>query len=372
MSHNQGKMSARDIIYVQSDDGVHGYGTVRNSSNISAIENSLKPPYVMMHIKSSGGDIERVSYIFHDSSERYDRTMTSEVSNISLFLNSESLSQSGSLCEKVSQYLSFYSEADVLLMTVPPLTDTSGLLTDPTSSSSSMGVDAFIIGVCGYMGSMSMLMDEKVYGSIPFPFTLPFHTIGENVLNVNMFKYMSYPCTAVVTHSTYTPSRILFDHILKFCNEWGPLFDEGPPVDMNSSVMDTITGQCKLIVDDMSTYQNNMVFMRDELTNVYTEIKDSFDEINERTTKQLLSARDEIKEEMNKYFKEKERRLKREINDFITDKLELFRKDLEDLFVEEFSNASISSARLKSSKKKKKYSQSREKRRHRSHRHYKS
>lgn len=394
MASLQDKMiKVRPIIYVQSNTELNGYGIADfgKVKDTTSIESSVDAPYLVLFIEPSpsGDSVQQVQAVFNDGMNRYTKTLDTEVQNVGLFLNSETLKQSTSLVDKVNQYLSFYTEQDVLGMSLPPVTDNTGFIVDPTSSLSQMGMDAFVIGMAGYLASLTFLMEEDIYSNLPFPFTLPFHTVGENVLNTNMFKYMSYPCTAVVTHSTYCDSRILFDQILRFCNEWGPIFDDGPVLDFSTAVMDTTSGYCKLVVTDLSTFQENILFMRDEMVNTQTEIVDiardtrntaeqqiremrnSIEEIRTSTSQQFIGVLNEIQTQINLVFAQKEAMLKQNIENMIAKELVEFREKVQNIFLEEFEEVS-SSIKSRDEKRKHKSRHSHEKRKSRSRRRYDS
>lgn len=379
MTSSQEKMQKiRSLIYVCDSNGIKGYGIVTSDkiTDTRTVETSLSAPYFALFINPSKDEenIESVYASYSDGDRRYTKMLDTEVQNIGLFLNSDTLKQSGSLSEKVSQYLSFYTNTDVLALSVDPIGDTDGLISSPSSSSTQMGVDAFVIGVSGYLIACNFLMEEDVYMTLPFTFTLPFHTVGENLLNTNMFKYMSYPSTAVVTHSTYCSPRVLFEHILQFCNEWGPIFDDGPIVDFNPAIMDTTAGYCKLVVSDLSMFQENTLFMRDEMMNMQTEMKNTIESFTKSTTRQMQDQRSlisgevervltqkademqELKNNIERIFDRKSRELQQMVDEIVAEKLTTFQLEIQDILIEELKRST--------EKRKSKY--------RRSHKHHKN
>jgi len=362
MATSNGKMEkVRPLIYVQSDTSLHGYGIADFSRlrDPKPVEESLTPPYLILYVEpnESGRDVGAARAIYHDGNRRFTTTLNNEVQNVGLFLNSETLKE-GNLADKVAQYLSFYSEADVSDMARDPLVDTSGAIMNPTVDNPlQMGLDAFVIGVAGYLASLKFLLEDDVYANLPFSFSLPFHTVNENVLNTNMFKYMSHPCTAVVTHSTYCSSRLLLDHILRFCNEWGPIFDDGPTMDFTPSILDTVSGYCKLTVTDMSDFQQNALMLRDEMSNLQSELRTGGEEMLENVKTNVKHMVSLLRDEMVKEFKDREQRMRIKMEDLFEEKLDDFRTEIQDIFLEEMKNAS----KITDSEKEK-----REKRHHRS------
>lgn len=334
----------RPMIYVQSDTSLQGYGIADFSklTDPKTVEDSLEPPYLLLYIEpgESTRSIGAVRAVYHDGERQFSKSLNNEVQNIGLFLNSETLKE-GSLTDKVTQYLSFYSEADVSDMARNPIIDTSGTIVNPlTDNPLQMGLDAFVIGVSGYLASLKFLLEDDVYSNLPFSFTLPFHTVNENALNTNMFKYMSYPCTAVVTHSTYCSSRLLLDHILRFCNEWGPIFDDGPTLDFNASILDTVSGYCKLIVTDMSEFQQNTLTLRDEMSNLQSELKNGGEEMLENVKSGIQHMVSLLKGELTKEFEDREQTMRSNMEDFFEEKLDEFRTEIQDIFLEEMKRAS--------------------------------
>lgn len=222
-----------------------------------------------------------------------------------------------------------------------PLVDTSGAIVNPVVDNPlQMGLDAFAIGVVGYLASLKFLLEDDVYANLPFSFTLPFHTVNENVLNTNMFKYMSYPCTAVVTHSTYCSSRLLLDHILRFCNEWGPIFDDGPKMDFIPSILDTVSGYCKLTVTDMSDFQQNTLILRDEMSNLQSELRTGGEEMLENVKTNVQHMVSLLKDEMVRDFEDREQRMRSKMEDLFEEKLDEFRTEIQDIFLDEMKRAS--------------------------------
>jgi len=73
--------------------------------------------------------------IFNDGNQRFSTTMNTELQNVSLFLNSETLKE-GSLVDKISQYLTFYNENDLSSLFLPFLSDTASnsTISVPTGS----------------------------------------------------------------------------------------------------------------------------------------------------------------------------------------------------------------------------------------------
>ncbi len=385
MARTQGKMqTVRPIIYVQSDTSMKGYGIADFSriKDTKVIEDLLTPPYLILCIEPNehSAGIETVRAVYNDGIRRFRKSLT-DVQNVDLFLNSDSLKSEGSLADKVTQYLSFYDETDVADLTLSTITDTTGMIRDPTSSPVQMGVDAFVIGVAGYLAGLNFLLEDDVYTTLPFPFTLPFHTVADNTLNTNMFKYISYPCTAVVTHSTYCASRLLLDHILKFCNEWGPIFDEGPVLDFSTVILDTVSGYCKLTVSDLSEFHQNSLYLRDELANLNTNLHTSGKEVLETLETHLAVSISTFKEDLctlfaqkeadwmrkEKSLAQKEKTFREKMDILFKEKVIAFRAEMQDIFCEE--STKIPAAIEGKSKKKKRYS-SHEKRKHRSRRYY--
>jgi len=345
MATSNGKMEkVRPLIYVQSDTSLHGYGIADFSRlrDPKTVEESLNPPYLILYIEptKSGRDVGAARAIYHDGNRQFTTTLNNEVQNVGLFLNSETLKE-GNLAEKAAQYLSFYSETDVSDMARDPLVDTSGAIVNPVVDNPlQMGLDAFVIGVVGYLASLKFLLEDDVYANLPFSFTLPFHKVNENVLNTNMFKYMSYPCTAVVTHSTYCSSRLLLDHILRFCNEWGPIFDDGPKMDFIPSILDTVSGYCKLTVTDMSDFQQNTLILRDEMSNLQSELRTGGEEMLENVKTNVQHMVSLLKDEMVRDFEDREQRMRSKMEDLFEEKLDEFRTEIQDIFLDEMKRAS--------------------------------
>jgi len=345
MATSNGKMEkVRPLIYVQSDTSLHGYGIADFSRlrDPKTVEESLNPPYLILYIEptESERDVGAARAIYHDGNRQFTTTLNNEVQNVGLFLNSETLKE-GNLAEKTAQYLSFYSETDVSDMARNPLVDTSGAIVNPVVDNPlQMGLDAFAIGVVGYLASLKFLLEDDVYANLPFSFTLPFHTVNENVLNTNMFKYMSYPCTAVVTHSTYCSSRLLLDHILRFCNEWGPIFDDGPKMDFIPSILDTVSGYCKLTVTDMSDFQQNTLILRDEMSNLQSELRTGGEEMLENVKTNVQHMVSLLKDEMVRDFEDREQRMRSKMEDLFEEKLDEFRTEIQDIFLDEMKRAS--------------------------------
>ena len=327
-------MKIRPIIFVQSQDSISGYG-IADFSKIKDIRNlssSVSPPYLILGITpvSYGDFILKVDAVYNDGKEELTTTLESEIQNLGLFLSSDMLRE-GTIPEKLSQYLSLFEEGDVRGMALTSLRDTSGFIGDPTDTPEQMALDAFVIGVAGYMTSLKFLLEDRVYSNLPFPFTLPFHVVNESVLNANTFKYICHPSTAMTTHSQYSSTRVLMDQILRFCNEWSPLFDDGPELDMNTAIIDTVSGYCKLSVMEMSEFQRNMLGLRDEMSNIQN---------------QLTSGKEEMKEEMNEMKSEIQSEvnymtsgLEDKINKIFQEKLENFKEEIRDIFLEETRNA---------------------------------
>jgi len=381
MATSNGKMEkVRPLIYVQSDTSLHGYGIADFSRlrDPKTVEESLNPPYLILYIEptESEKDVGAARAIYHDGNRQFTTTLNNEVQNVGLFLNSETLKE-GNLAEKTAQYLSFYSETDVSDMARNPLVDTSGAIVNPVVDNPlQMGLDAFAIGVVGYLASLKFLLEDDVYANLPFSFTLPFHTVNENVLNTNMFKYMSYPCTAVVTHSTYCSSRLLLDHILRFCNEWGPIFDDGPKMDFIPSILDTVSGYCKLTVTDMSDFQQNTLILRDEMSNLQSELRTGGEEMLENVKTNVQHMVSLLKDEMVRDFEDREQRMRSKMEDLFEEKLDEFRTEIQDIFLDEMKRASkeqrvsISDREDKKRKQKKRHHHSKRKHSKGSYRRY--
>lgn len=328
-------MKIRPIIFVQSQGPVSGYG-VADFSKIEDVRDlgaSISPPYLILAITPSedGEHIARVSAVYNDGEEEIMATLDSEIGNLQSFLNSDILRE-GSIPEKLQQYLSLFEERDVRGMALRSLMDTSGFIRDPAATSQQMALDAFVVGVAGYMASLKFLLEDRVYSELPFSFTLPFHTVDENVLNANTFKYMCHPSTAITTHSQYSKGRVLMDQILRFCNEWSPLFDDGPERDMNTAVIDTVSGYCKLSVTEMSEFQREMLSIQDEMANIQSLLESG--EMLRDIKEEMDEVKREMKEEVRAEFENVSVDVESRINVILEEKLESFREEISSIFAE--------------------------------------
>ena len=186
----------RPIVYVNSDTSIKGYGILDFSSFQSSkiIEDQLKAPYMILFIEPSedGANIRSVRAIYHNGEQQFSVVLNSEIQNVGLFLNSETLKE-GTLADKVSQYLSFYNVGDISALLIPPISDTSegsSIISTPSGTILQQGIDAFVIEIAGYLAALNFLLEDDVYRTLPFHFTLPYYAVNENVLNTNMFKYI--------------------------------------------------------------------------------------------------------------------------------------------------------------------------------------
>jgi len=364
------------IIYVNSNS-IRGYGILdfERIQNSDVIENQLTAPYMVSFIESSedGESIMSARVIFNDGNQRFSTTMNTELQNVSLFLNSETLKE-GSLVDKISQYLTFYNENDLSALFLPFLSDTASnsTISVPTGSSVQKGVDSFVVGLVMYLAALKFLLEDNIYRDLPFHFTLPYYNVNENCMNCNMFKYMCYPATAIATHGVISGSRILFEQILTFCNEWGPVFDEGPAMDYEPAILDTVSGYCKLTVSDLSEFQRQMLYLQDHLSNSELEIRDTVDVVIKETKEEINSTVSNFKdvlaeefarkeEEINvtvsnfkdvlaEEFARKEKEMKSRIDMIFAEKLDEFQVTIQDVSMKELQR------HTKKSKKRKKHS----------------
>jgi len=330
--------TVRSVVYISSDS-LRGYGLLDFSKlqDPQNIESSVASPYmayIVLFIESSedGQDIKSARAIFNDGNQRYSVTLNSELQNIALFLNSETLKE-GTLVDKISQYLSFYNEDDTSDHVLPFLSDTTGEsgISTPKGSAAQLGIDAFVIGIVSYLSGLKFLLEDAIYRNLPFHFTLPYYSVNENAMNCNMFKYMSYPATAIATHTTISGYRILFEQILTFCNEWGPMFDEGPKLDFEPAILDTVAGYCKLTISDLSDFQRQMLYTQDKLNNVDQKITNSVDMAIETTKSQIDETMSRFQNELAREFERKEEEMRYRIDILFNEKLDDFKDKICDL-----------------------------------------
>lgn len=321
-------LEIRPAVFVQSQGSISGYGILSEGNGamiINSLGSSITPPYFLLTVTPSSDfqNVDSVTAIYNDGEGDMTVVLKSEVRNLQNLLNSDILPE-GSIPEKIQSYLSLYGESDVQGMVLQPLSDTSGMILDPMSTTNQMALDSFIVGVGSYIASLKFLLDDRVYSELPFSFTLPFHSVDENVLNANTFRYMCQPAAAIATHSQYCKGRILLSQILRFCNEWSPLFDDGPAQDMNVSLRDTMAGYCKLSVSEMSTFQKEMLSFRDEMSNMRS-VLDSSDvpnDIREEVEEMMHQTRDALEEEIDLLLEKKLKHFRKQIRDIITEEIE--------------------------------------------------
>lgn len=330
-------LKIRPTIFVQSQGPVSGYGLLNDENgamNINSLGSSVSPPYFLVTVTPSpdSQNVESVTAIYNDGEGDISVTLDSEIRNLQHLLNSDILPE-GSISQKIHSYLSLYGESDVQDMVLQSLSDTSGMIMDPVATTNQMALDSFIIGVVSYVASLKFLLEDRVYSELPFSFTLPFHSVDENVLNANTFRYICQPATAIATHSQYCKGRILMSQILRFCNEWSPLFDDGPSQDMNVSLRDTMAGYCKLSVSEISACQREMLSFRDEMANMRS-VLDSSDvpnDVREEVDEMMYKARDSIEEEIDILLERKLKRFRKQIRDIVSEEIESASEEIIDL-----------------------------------------
>lgn len=329
----------RPIVYVNSDS-IRGYGILdfERVQNSDVIESQLTAPYMVSFIEASedGESIMSARAIFNDGNQRFSTTLNTELQNVSLFLNSETLKE-GSLVDRISQYLTFYNESDLSALLLPVLSDTTAnsTISVPTGSTVQSGVDGFVVGLVSYLAALKFLLEDNVYRDLPFHFTLPYYNVNENCMNCNMFKYMCYPATAIATHGVVSGSRILFEQILTFCNEWGPVFDEGPAMDYEPAILDTVSGYCKLTISDLSEFQRQMLYLQDQLSNSEEQIRGTVSVVIEEAKEEIDSTVSNFKSVLAAEFARKEEEMKSRIDMIFTEKLDEFQVTIQDMLAKE-------------------------------------
>jgi hypothetical protein len=169
---------------------------------------------------------------------------------------------------------------------------------------------------------------------------------------------MSYPSTALTTHvsDVTAPTRILFEQILTFCNEWGPIFDEGPNVDCSSVILDTMSGYCKLAVSDISDFQRSRLYFQDEMHNIQQDFQSYIQKIEEVGNAKIRDFENRLEEYKIKFQKS----LKEDFKQFEED----CRCRIEELFEEKYVELESTIEKKLKPKKHKVKSQHRRKKRY--------
>jgi hypothetical protein len=270
-------MAARvqNLIFVQNNEDLFGYGYLDFQGEMDAdgelmvlkmLRQSVTPPYLLVSVESNeeGDGVQSTHVWFHTSDDLHSFVLQEEVRDVSLSLSSDLFSEGGgSLPEKIQKYLAMYgSESDLANTSIlPALSDDQQRIVSPNKDNLPQRIlDSFLIHTVTYLASLSLLMKDDIQQRLPFAFSLPYHSLQDQLLNVNVFQYLNPIAMAgLAAEKGHTSSHILFDRIIRFCNEWGHIFNsEGPKLDMQQSLMDTCSGYCSIVVQQASDLQERL------------------------------------------------------------------------------------------------------------------
>lgn len=147
--------------------------------------------------------------------------------------------------------------------------------------------DIFIMGVATYLGFLALLEIPEMWDEMPFQFTLPTSVMSGNTLNNNMFRYLQHPLAA---SRKVAPTHLLMmiDLVISFMNSWGDFFDDGPEVEIERSLLETVTGFSHSIIekaDDIRLFKIEMKnHLNESILNIHRKIEEEMIMLNNKET----------------------------------------------------------------------------------------
>lgn len=88
-------------------------------------------------------------------------------------------------------------------------------------------LDGFMAGLCSYLTFLFLNENGTFVKTLPFQFSCPTSVMSGNIVNHNMFQYMSLPLISLTKTSTGIILQIT-TFVQSFINMWDPLFTTGP------------------------------------------------------------------------------------------------------------------------------------------------
>jgi hypothetical protein len=293
----------RHLVYVHSEAHLKAYALVGDERCLKDpttrhafrkhLESSITAPYllVLVEVDEAQTAAESVHAIYHSGETRKETYVGKPLQNMLLFFN-EHLLPSGSLPERLDRYCGFFAAGDLEPLVMGTFSEASGILVSAEGDSLPQRVvDSFLIAAGSYAVTLQLLLDPEIFSSFPFSFTLPYISVGEDIWNTNLFQYLSYPASAIVSRSDSPAVRILCYYLVEFNNQWGPLFEEGPQLDPTPAMMDTMSGYMSMMSESMSNFSELEMRFQTASHNFYTELQD---EIKEKLCREAESAREMV------------------------------------------------------------------------------
>lgn len=164
--------------------------------------------------------------------------------------------------------------------------------------------DGFIYGISTYITFLKLLTYDEIWDELPYQITLPAIIETGNILNQNMFKYMEIPLQTW-GKTVKGPLKFVIDQIINFMNIYGNLFDEGPTVDINKILLETVIG-----------FSMNTIEKADKLKDDVKKINSDLLHIKEKIDKSVKDNVNVLCEEANKVISNKIENLTHQIETF--------------------------------------------------------
>src|SRR5690606_1575843 len=86
-------------------------------------------------------------------------------------------------------------------------------------------VDGFIAGIAAYLALLFINENATIMNQLIFQVNIPTNVNGGNIVNRNMFRYLSLPLTAFCKLSKGVILQLV-QFVQSFINIWDPIFDE--------------------------------------------------------------------------------------------------------------------------------------------------
>jgi hypothetical protein len=213
-------------------------------------------------------------------------------------------------------------------------------------------LDGLIAGIAAYMAFLFLNENSVFMNQMPFQFGSPWMVNSGNIVNRNMFQYLSLPLTSLakVSHDVLL-QLILF--IQSFINIWDPLFIDGPVIGSSNEArlcVEIISGfsqhisslfaetisqnsimvkQIHSVEDKLQSYIDSAISrMHREVHNLILDTKRSTKELVDDINKQLNFTDDTVKEKKLKLI---ESNLTDRINEKIQTELDASYESIKDI-----------------------------------------
>ena len=272
-----------DIIFTSNDIKIY-------NSEHSTSEFKLK---IQVIPDKSGKDISQIKFWYFDSDINSPRINENIINNI-LFksITYSIVGDSQNLIERIADYMRKLPNDEILVIT----REYKKYILD------GMLLDGFISGIATYIVFLYLNENGAFSGQMPFQFTIPFPIDNGDIMNRNMFQYISLPICALAKISKGVLLQII-SYIQGFINMWEPAFSNGPVIgSINESriAMEVVSGLSNTVISSLSKIQNKQQIITDSLNIMEDRLKRTIDEavikMGREINNLLVESRSAVKE----------------------------------------------------------------------------